>query len=56
MFLANCKVTALVTRRAGMIEFFRQTGKIACFLAIRHNFGYHIVDFTEDGRVRAFPH
>jgi glucose-1-phosphate cytidylyltransferase len=54
MFLANYSDGLSDAPLPEMIEFFRQTGKIACFLAIRHNFGYHIVDFTEDGRVRAF--
>jgi glucose-1-phosphate cytidylyltransferase len=54
MFLANYSDGLSDAPLPEMIEFFRQTGKIACFLAIRPSFGYHIVDFTEDGRVRAF--
>jgi len=54
MFLANYSDGLSDAPLTEMIEFFRQTGKIACFLAIRPSFGYHIVDFTEDGWVRAF--
>ena len=54
MFLANYSDGLSDAPLLEMIEFFRQTGKIACFLAIRPSFSYHTVDFTEDGRVRAF--
>ena len=54
MFLANYSDGLSDAPLLEMIEFFRQTGKIACFLAVRHNFSYHIAEFTEDGRVRSF--
>ena len=37
-----------------MVEFFKKSGKIGCFLAIRPPLTYHLADIAEDGRVEAF--
>jgi glucose-1-phosphate cytidylyltransferase len=54
MFLANYSDGLSDAPLPEMIEFFRQSGKTACFLAVQPNFSYHLVDFGENGRVRAF--
>jgi glucose-1-phosphate cytidylyltransferase len=37
-----------------MIEFFRHSDKTACFVAVRPNFSYHLVDLDDSGRVHGF--
>lgn len=37
-----------------MVEKFKQSGKIACFLAVRPPLTYHLADIGEDGAVREF--
>jgi glucose-1-phosphate cytidylyltransferase len=37
-----------------MVERFKQSGKLACFLAVRPPLTYHIADIGADGRVREF--
>jgi glucose-1-phosphate cytidylyltransferase len=37
-----------------MIDRFRKSGKVACFLATRPPFTYHLADIADDGRVSAF--
>ena len=54
MFLANYSDGLSDAPLPEMIEFFRASGKTACFMAIRPNFSYHLVDFDEDGTVQAF--
>ena len=54
MFLANYSDGLSDAPLPEMIEFFRASGKTACFMAIRPNFSYHLVDFAENGRVQAF--
>lgn len=34
-----------------MLDFFRASGKIGCFLAVQPKFSYHLVDFDENGLV-----
>ena len=53
MFLANYSDGLSDAPLPEMIEFFRASGKTACFIAIRPNFSYHLVDFADDGTVRA---
>jgi len=36
-----------------VVKRFRQSGKVACFLAVRPPLTYHIADLSEDGSVRA---
>lgn len=54
MFLANYSDGLSDVVLPEMIEFFKASGKTACFIAIRPNFSYHLVDFADDGTVRAF--
>ena len=54
MFLANYRDGLSDVVLPEMIDFFRKSGKIACFLAVRPNFSYHLIDFAENGQVRAF--
>ena len=37
-----------------MIDYFRRSGKIACFLAVRAPFNFHLAEFEENGLVRRF--
>ncbi|MBL8550266.1 MAG: glucose-1-phosphate cytidylyltransferase [Hyphomonadaceae bacterium] len=37
-----------------MVKKFKESGKIACFLAVRPPLTYHIADIAEDGRVKEF--
>jgi glucose-1-phosphate cytidylyltransferase len=37
-----------------MIERFKKSGKIGCFLAIRPPLTYHLADIDDTGRVREF--
>jgi glucose-1-phosphate cytidylyltransferase len=37
-----------------MVETFKQSGKLACFLAVRPPLTYHLADIAEDGSVAAF--
>ncbi|MEX2519510.1 MAG: sugar phosphate nucleotidyltransferase [Paracoccaceae bacterium] len=54
MFLANYSDGLSDLDLADMIRRFEQSGKIACFLAVRPPLTYHLVDADEDGRVREF--
>lgn len=54
MFLANYSDGLSDVNLAEMVAFFRASGKTACFLAVRPNFSYHLIDFAENGQVRAF--
>ena len=54
MFLANYSDGLSDVPLPEMIDFFRASGKTACFLAVRPNFSYHLVDFADDGGVQAF--
>ena len=51
MFCANCSDGLTDVRLPEMIEFFKASGKIGCFLAVQPNFSYHLVDFDERGLV-----
>ena len=37
-----------------MVARFKQSGKLACFLAVRPPLTYHLADIEADGRVREF--
>ena len=54
MFLANYSDGLGDVDLPVMIEAFRQSGKIACFLAVRPSFSLHLVDMDRSGRVNAF--
>jgi glucose-1-phosphate cytidylyltransferase len=54
MFLANYSDGLSDVDLDDMVERFRQSGKVACFLAVRPPLTYHLIDMAEDGRVREF--
>jgi glucose-1-phosphate cytidylyltransferase len=51
MFLANYSDGLSDVDLPAMIHAFRQSGKIACFLAVHPSFSLHLVDMDGDGRV-----
>jgi len=54
MFLANYSDGLCDVDLSEMIDRFKRSGKLACFLAIRPPLTYHLVDMDDDGRVRKF--
>lgn len=54
MFLANYSDGLTDANLDEMVERFRKSGKIACFLATRPPLTYHLADIAPDGRVREF--
>ncbi len=54
MFLANYSDGLTDANLDEMVERFRKSGKIACFLATRPPLTYHLADIASDGRVREF--
>lgn len=54
MFLANYSDGLTDVDLDAMIEVFKKSGKIACFLAVRPPLTYHLADIDADGRVREF--
>ena len=54
MFFANYSDGLSDVPLTEMVDFFRASGKTACFLAIRPNFSYHLVEFGDNGGVQAF--
>jgi glucose-1-phosphate cytidylyltransferase len=52
MFLANYSDGLSDVDLPAMIEVFRESGKIACFLAVRPSFSLHLVDMKTNGSVR----
>ena len=54
MFLANYSDGLTDLDLSEMIEWFKGSGKIACFLAVRPPLTYHLADIGADGRVREF--
>ena len=54
MFLANYSDGLTDVNLDDMIERFKQSGKLACFLAVRPPLTYHLADIDADGRVREF--
>jgi len=51
MFLANYSDGLCDVNLSAMMETFKQSGKVACFLAVRPNFSLHFVEMDADGRV-----
>src|SRR5262249_40418261 len=51
MFLANYSDGLSDVDLPAMIEAFRNSGKVACFLAVSPSFSLHLVDMDGDGRV-----
>jgi glucose-1-phosphate cytidylyltransferase len=54
MFLANYSDGLSDVNLNEVIDRFKRSGKIACFLAIRPPLTYHLVDMDDDGTVREF--
>lgn len=54
MFLANYSDGLTDVDLDEMVERFKESGKIACFMAVRPPLTYHLADIAEDGRVREF--
>lgn len=54
MFLANYSDGLSDVDLNDMIERFRRSNKVACFLAVRPPLTYHLADIGPEGRVRAF--
>jgi glucose-1-phosphate cytidylyltransferase len=54
MFLANYSDGLTDANLDDMIDTFKRSGKLACFLAIRPPLTYHLADIDGTGRVREF--
>lgn len=54
IFLANYSDGLTDAPLGEMIEVFKRSGKIGCFIAVRPPFNFHIADFDEGGSVRCF--
>jgi glucose-1-phosphate cytidylyltransferase len=54
MFLANYSDGLTDVKLDDMVERFKKSGKLACFLAIRPPLTYHLADIDEHGQVREF--
>jgi len=52
VFLANYSDGLTDMRLPDMIDFFKNSGKIGCFIAVRAPFNFHLVEFDENGLVR----
>ena len=54
MFLANYSDGLSDVNLDDMIEKFKKSNKVACFLAVHPPVTYHLADIAEDGKVNAF--
>ena len=54
VFLANYSDGLTNVDLDDMVERFRKSGKLACFLAVRPPLTYHLADIDGEGRVREF--
>src|SRR5262245_36698042 len=54
IFLANYSDGLTDVHLPAMIEQFKKSGKIACFLAIRPPFNFHLAEFDGQGDVKRF--
>jgi glucose-1-phosphate cytidylyltransferase len=54
IFLANYSDGLTDANLDDMIERFKKSGKVACFLAVRPSLTFHLADIGADGRVREF--
>jgi glucose-1-phosphate cytidylyltransferase len=52
IFLANYSDGLTDAPLPDMIEYFKESGKIACFIAVHPPFNFHLAEFGEDGLVR----
>ena len=51
IFLANYSDGLTDAPLPEMIEYFKKSGKIGCFIAVRPPFNFHLVEFDDDGLV-----
>lgn len=54
MFLANYSDGLTNAPLPEMISAFKQSGKVACFIAVRPPFNFHLAEFDNRGAVRRF--
>jgi glucose-1-phosphate cytidylyltransferase len=54
IFLANYSDGLADVKLDNMVEAFKKSGKLGCFLAIRPPLTYHLADIAPDGQVREF--
>jgi glucose-1-phosphate cytidylyltransferase len=52
MFLANYSDGLTDVNLDDMVDVFKRSGKVACFIAIRPPLTFHLADIADDGRVR----
>jgi glucose-1-phosphate cytidylyltransferase len=52
MFLANYSDGLTDVNLDDMVEVFKKSGKVACFIAVRPPLTFHLADIADDGRVR----
>jgi glucose-1-phosphate cytidylyltransferase len=52
VFLANYSDGLTDVNLDDMVEVFKKSGKVACFIAIRPPLTFHLADIADDGRVR----
>lgn len=52
MFMANYSDGLAALNLPEMIETFKKSGKVACFLAVRPSFSLHLVDMSPSGQVK----
>jgi glucose-1-phosphate cytidylyltransferase len=51
IFLANYSDALCDVPLPEMIDYFKQSGKIACFIAVHAPFNFHLAEFEQDGLV-----
>ncbi len=54
IFLANYSDGLTDMNLDDMVDAFKKSGKVACFLAVKPQLTFHLADIDEDGRVRDF--
>lgn len=54
IFLANYSDGLSDAPLPDMIDYFKKSGKIGCFIAVRPPFNFHLAEFDEGGLVRKF--
>jgi glucose-1-phosphate cytidylyltransferase len=54
IFLANYSDGLSDAPLDDMLEFFKKSGKIACFLAVQPSFSFHLVEFDDKDGVKRF--
>ncbi len=54
MFLANYSDGLCDAPLPEMIDYFKKSGKIGCFITVQAPFNFHLAEFDDDGLVRRF--